>query len=59
MSRPPIQYLFPGHGSERPYMARELYEGIESFQNDMDQCFDWVKTFSGLELKPHLFSRRP
>ena len=36
-------------------MARKLYGGIESFRKDMDQCFDWVKAFSGLELKPVLF----
>ena len=39
-------------------MARDLYQSIESFRQELDQCFDWMREFSGFELKPILFPDR-
>ena len=36
-------------------MARDLYENLDSFREDLDHCFEWVSAFAGFDLKPILF----
>lgn len=36
-------------------MGRDLYDNLESFREDMDQCFEWAKTNSNIDLKSILF----
>ena len=55
----PVYFLFPGHGSERPNMSRDLYDNLDSFREDLDQCFDWAKQFSDIDLKSILFPESP
>ena len=36
-------------------MARDLYENLEHFRNDLDRCFEWVKAYAGFDLKSILY----
>ncbi len=49
-------FLFPGQGSQYARMAADLYQSDARFSREMDDCFDYLKTSFGLDLKPILFS---
>ena len=34
----PVVFMFPGQGSQYVNMARDLYENIQSFKRDIDEC---------------------
>ncbi|MEP6930240.1 MAG: acyltransferase domain-containing protein, partial [Flavobacterium sp.] len=49
-------FMFPGQGSQYATMTAELYQKTETFKNDMDFCFDYLKTLSGINFKEIIFS---
>lgn len=54
-NKTPVQFLFPGHGSERIDMTRGLYKQVESFRNDVDGCLKILNSLLEFELKSVLF----
>ncbi|MHB8519307.1 MAG: hybrid non-ribosomal peptide synthetase/type I polyketide synthase [Limisphaerales bacterium] len=52
---PPVLFLFPGQGSQRINMGRELYELEPVFREQVDQCADRLAPHLGLDLRALLY----
>jgi natural product biosynthesis luciferase-like monooxygenase protein len=52
---PPIHFLFPGHGSERPQMTHGLYISNEIYRQDLDHCLAIAQEFLKLDIRSYLF----
>ena len=50
-----IFFLFPGHGSERVNMCRQLYQQIDLFQQEVDACLQMVDQQLEFDLRKILF----
>jgi phthiocerol/phenolphthiocerol synthesis type-I polyketide synthase E len=48
-------FLFPGQGTQRPEMARGLYQAFPVFRRELDGCCDALKPHLGLDLRTVLF----
>jgi polyketide synthase PksJ len=48
---PKIIFMFPGQGSQYVNMGRELYEGEPLFRQEMDRCFEILRTLMPDDLK--------
>ncbi|WP_378186679.1 beta-ketoacyl synthase N-terminal-like domain-containing protein [Aquimarina sp. W85] len=49
-------FLFPGQGSQYPNMAIDLYHNNEAVRNDMDYCFEYLKSLYHIDFKKIVFS---
>jgi acyl transferase domain-containing protein/acyl carrier protein/ubiquinone/menaquinone biosynthesis C-methylase UbiE len=54
-----IAFLFPGGGSQSPYMGQELYKTSVQFRKYMDNCFNIIKEQENLDLKSRFCSNQP
>ncbi len=50
-----VVFLFPGQGSQFPYMAEQLYRTEGIFRNSVDTCCDTLRTSLGLDLRDVLY----
>lgn len=50
-----IVFMFPGQGSQYVNMARELYDLDTTFKNELDLCFESVKSIADINLKDIIF----
>ncbi|MGI9543056.1 MAG: acyltransferase domain-containing protein [Cyclobacteriaceae bacterium] len=50
-----IHFLFPGHGSERVDMMRQMYEEVEIFRDEVDTCLNLVDQNLDFDLRGILF----
>lgn len=57
----PVFFMFPGLGSQYVNMGHELYETEPVFQNEMDHCFDILRSITDVEFRKMLFpgTRQP
>ena len=53
---PPVVYLFPGQGSQRPGMGRELYEREPGFREIVDASADRLLPLVGRDVREVLLS---
>jgi acyl transferase domain-containing protein/acyl carrier protein len=49
-------FMFPGQGSQYTGMALELYQNNAAFKNDMDYCFEYLKSLCQTNFKEIIFS---
>lgn len=49
-------FMFPGQGSQYVNMASSLYSNNKLFREDMDFCFDYLKSITPINFKDILFS---
>lgn len=49
-------FMFPGQGSQYAHMTASLYQNTAAFKNDMDFCFDYLKSLSNVNFKKIIFS---
>ena len=49
-------FMFPGQGSQYANMTAALYQNTAAFKNDMDFCFDYLKSVSDINFKEIIFS---
>jgi phthiocerol/phenolphthiocerol synthesis type-I polyketide synthase E len=56
---PGVVFLFPGAGSERPGMARGLYEREPAVRAALDRCFRILRGRLGMDLGAALYGDRP
>ncbi|MEM9547244.1 MAG: acyltransferase domain-containing protein, partial [Bacteroidota bacterium] len=49
-------WMFPGQGSQFNHMAADLYEMDMDFKEDMDECFDFVKSNFDIDYRAIVFS---
>lgn len=52
---PPVVFMFPGQGAQRPNMGRELYETRTSFRDTVDFCCDILTPVLGFDLRTVLY----
>ncbi|MCX6581803.1 MAG: amino acid adenylation domain-containing protein [Candidatus Aminicenantes bacterium] len=50
-----VIFVFPGQGSQYVNMGLDLYKKVEIFREEMDRCFNIIKTQVGLDLKEILY----
>jgi amino acid adenylation domain-containing protein len=50
-----VSFLFPGQGSQRPNMGRELYENETTFRKVVDRCAEILLPHLGLDLREFLY----
>ena len=53
---PPVAFLLPGQGTQRPGMARGLYRGLPAFREALDRCADLARPAVGLDLRELLLA---
>jgi acyl transferase domain-containing protein len=51
----PVDFLFPGQGSQYPGMGRELYENEPAFRDGVDRCCEILRPLLGLDLREVLY----
>lgn len=49
-------FMFPGQGSQYTGMALELYRNNAAFKNDMNYCFEYLKSLCQTNFKEIIFS---
>ena len=54
-----VLFMFPGQGSQRPGMARELYEHERAFREPFDICADLLAGEFSLDLRGALYGDSP
>ncbi|MEM7349874.1 MAG: amino acid adenylation domain-containing protein [Acidobacteriota bacterium] len=52
---PTVVFLFPGQGSQKIDMGRELYETAATFRRQVDRCCDLLESHLGLDLRRLLY----
>ncbi|MCP5047027.1 MAG: type I polyketide synthase, partial [bacterium] len=52
---PQIVFMFPGQGSQYLNMGLDLYRGESSFREDVEHCFEILKTQTGMDIKTILY----
>jgi phthiocerol/phenolphthiocerol synthesis type-I polyketide synthase E len=55
LRRRPVDFLFPGQGSQYPGMGRELYESEPAFRDGVDHCCEALRPLLGLDLRAVLY----
>jgi phthiocerol/phenolphthiocerol synthesis type-I polyketide synthase E len=55
---PPLAFLLPGQGAQRPGMAAELYAAEPLFQSTIDQCAQLLEPMLGHDLRAW-FTKQP
>ncbi|GAA0421679.1 hypothetical protein Acor_52360 [Acrocarpospora corrugata] len=50
-----VAFMFPGQGSQHAGMARDLYERVPSFRENVDQCAELLHPKLGMDLRTVLF----
>ncbi|MCP4214298.1 MAG: amino acid adenylation domain-containing protein, partial [bacterium] len=53
--RPGLVFMFPGQGAQYVDMGRELYREQPAFKEEVDRCFDIVRSINGTNLLPVLY----
>ncbi|WP_437633779.1 type I polyketide synthase [Sorangium sp. So ce854] len=51
----PVAFLFPGQGTQRPDMGRELYETEPVFRAEVDACASGLERHLGTDIRALLF----
>ncbi|WP_437505500.1 type I polyketide synthase [Sorangium sp. So ce1099] len=51
----PVAFLFPGQGTHRPNMGRDLYETEPVFRAEVDRCASLLEPHLGTDLRTLLF----
>jgi acyl transferase domain-containing protein/acyl carrier protein len=51
----PLVFMYSGQGSEYVNMGRDLYEKEEEFRKDIDDCFEYLTSLIGKDLKYILY----
>ncbi len=54
-SNPPVNFLFPGQGSQHVNMGRAFYESEPRFRATVDRCSDLLRPFLGCALTDVIF----
>jgi phthiocerol/phenolphthiocerol synthesis type-I polyketide synthase E len=52
-----VAFMFPGQGSQRVNMARDVYEGERAFRETVDTCSALLEPRLGLSLRDKLYPR--
>jgi acyl transferase domain-containing protein len=55
MRNRPVDFLFPGQGSQYPGMGRELNETEPAFRDGVDRCCEILRPLLGLDLREVLY----
>ena len=55
-SRPPVVFLFPGQGAQRPGMGAELYREESEFRESVDRCLELLGPELGEQLRDLLLT---
>jgi acyl transferase domain-containing protein len=55
--RRPVVFMFPGQGTQRVNMGRELYERERVFRRHVDRCADLLRPEFGCDLRELLYPR--
>ena len=55
LDNPSVAFLFPGQGSQRLNMAREIYETEAVFRDTVDRCAELLQPHLGLDLRTVLY----
>jgi len=51
----PVVFMFPGQGSQRPNMGRDLYRDEPVFRKQIDRCSELLMSSVGMDLRGLLF----
>ena len=54
--RSPLVFMFPGQGSQYIGMCRDLYVSEPVFRDSIDQCFSYISSRFGKDIKSIVFS---
>ena len=54
-SNPPVNFLFPGQGSQHVHMGRTFYETESRFRETIDRCSELLRPHLGLSLTEVLY----
>ncbi len=52
-----VAFMFPGQGSQHPFMAHELYTSEFVFKNTVDEACDILKPLLDLDLRDYLYPK--
>jgi amino acid adenylation domain-containing protein len=54
---PPVVFIFSGQGAQYVNMGLEIYRSQPVFRNQMDKCFDILKSLTGKDFKSIFYPR--